>query len=128
MDSVGCSDDTNSKSPDNVQDKAKLLIANKNCHGICKVIPHSQFVVVHSSCRLPQNVMIRVIGHPQRVNSSPQTKVEIKKQLNEMLTVLNLILQRANFLKEQSLSFLEHSSIDSDPAPSSHEGDEYCSM
>ena len=97
MDSMGCSDNTNTKSLDNVRDKAKVLIPNENCHGICKVIPHSQFVVVHSSCPLPQNVMIGVIGHPQRVNSSPQRKVEIKKQLNEMLTVLNLILQKANF-------------------------------
>ena len=128
MDFGGCSDDTNSRSPNNVREMAKVLITNENCRGICKVIPHSQFAVVHSSSPLPQNVMIGVIGHPQRVHNSPQRKVEIKTQLKEMLTVSNLILQKANFLKEQSLSFLEHGSIDSEPAPSSHEGDEYSSM
>lgn len=117
MDSMGWTDDIGSKSVESFGNPRNVGIRNKHCNGICKVIPHSQYALVQSSCPLPDNVMIGVLGRPPRINGSHDRKQKMKKQLLEMLQDSEVILKKANYLKEHSRILLEDCSSEKDIVP-----------
>jgi len=65
--------------------------ANEYYYGICKLIPHAQHALVYSICPLPENLMIGVVGQNKGINISCNSKVQMKKQMLDMLCESHLI-------------------------------------
>jgi len=120
MDSVDCNEVKEMKSIENTWNKTNESMSNSDCHGICNLIPHSQYAIVKSSCPLPDNVIIGVIGRPgvdnadvnrevhrteqlvHEIHESNLKLLHMKKDLLDMLRESNIILEKANSLKDLS--------------------------
>jgi len=81
MDSAHYTDDHETKNVDNVGNEANA----QECHGNCKKNRHAQYALVHSTCPLPENFMIGVVGRPIGVFSSHNSDIRIKNQLVDSL-------------------------------------------
>ena len=109
MDCVGWSVGNESKSVEEVDKDRNECLQRETCTSICQVIPHSQYAIVHSSCPLPQKLMIGVLGVRQCDDSRKSLKSRLRKKLLDMLNDSEVILKQAIALEEQSRILLEDS-------------------
>lgn len=121
MDFVDCTDDIESRSVEHNRNNRNAM-SEEHCHGICSFIPHLQYAIVHSSCPLPDSVMIGVVGRPVASAIGPDRKLQLKKQLLDMVKESTVILQKVNYLEEQLRIAIEDVSTANQSTPSGSDG------